>query len=421
MAMKSSPYAVIAALILGALTPGQAQAQGDQCGVERSLRERPLDELTWRRLNRIYELAGEENYDTAHEELVRMQERASGAYLDAIISQALGQVRWARGEFEAALESFELAISLDALPDQAHFSLLYQVAQLYFMEDRYRDALNSLESWFCNTPPSEVKAAAWYLEASIHARMANWPGVVTAIDHAIETGEEPQEHWYQLKLSADFELDDMPRAAETLDTMIGNWPDRKTYWLQLSNVHIRLGNGDTALSMAALAYRKGLFDEQSDYLFLSTLYALEDVPLKAAGVIQEGIEAAIVEPTAAHWTMAGDAWYAAAELEKALAAFEHAGRAALNGDIDLRRGYILIGLERWEEARKALTAAIEKGGIDNRELGEAHLMVGIGEFNLGNFDRAAAAWGRAGRFETIQGSARQWLNHLREERARQAP
>ena len=98
----------------------------------------------------------------------------------------------------------------------------------------------------------------------------------------------------------------------------------------------------------------------------------------------------------------------------------HRIAAALDGEIDLRRGYILVDMERWEEAKEALTKAIDKGGFNDRKTGEAHLMVGMSEFNMGNYDAASAAWGRASRFEKTKKSAQQWMNHLREERARKA-
>ena len=91
--------------------------------------------------------------------------------------------------------------------------------------------------------------------------------------------------------------------------------------------------------------------------------------------------------------MIADAWYTSEEMEQALIAYEKAGAAALDGEIDLRRGYILIDMERWEDAKDALQKAIDKGGINERKVGDAHLMVGMAEFNLDNFDDASAAWG----------------------------
>jgi tetratricopeptide (TPR) repeat protein len=161
-------------------------------------------------------------------------------------------------------------------------------------------------------------------------------------------------------------------------------------------------------------------DKQSDITYLSSLYSNSNVHYKAAEVLEQGIRDGIVRPSKVHWTLVGDAWYAAEELEKSLAAFEEAGRLADDGLTDLRRGYILIDLERWPAALEALNRALEKGGLDERQSGEAYLLRGMSQFNLGDFDRASVDWGRAGRYEKSREAARQWQNHLEEERRRRA-
>jgi tetratricopeptide (TPR) repeat protein len=118
--------------------------------------------------------------------------------------------------------------------------------------------------------------------------------------------------------------------------------------------------------------------------------------------------------------MVAESWYSAEELEKSLLAFREAGLAASDGDIDLRRGFILVDLEDWQQALDALNAALEKGGLNDRRTGEAYLLRGMAQFSLGNFDAASADWGRASRYESTRGAARQWMNHLREERLRRA-
>ncbi len=401
---------------------GAALAQASQCGVEREIKIQPLDEPTWRRLNDMYEAVGEEMYAEAREEILWMMERARerDRYLRAILHQALAQIQWALEDYDASLKSFEEAVGLDALPDQTHFSLMYQISQLYYMKQRYRDALDRLELWFCKSPPEQIKPEAYVLKASIYSQFPDWPEVVKAVDIAIGMAEQPMESWYLLKLAAHYEMNDYPAAGRTLETMIPLWPNKKQYWTQLSNVHFKLEEDDQALSVMALAYRNGLLDTQADILYLANLYAFREVPLKSAQVMQGGLDGNIVEPSEKHWTMTGDSWYAAEELEEALAAYENAGKVALDGDIDLRRGYILIDLERWDEARTALRAAVDKGGISERKMGDAYLMIGMSEFNLGNFDQASTAWGRASRYPRAKAAAEQWMNHLREERARRA-
>ncbi len=241
-----------------------------------------------------------------------------------------------------------------------------------------------------------------------------------AIETAIGMEDDPKESWYQLKLAAHFELEQFTEAASTLEIMITRWPDTKSYWLQLAQIYYKLGQEDRSLAVMAMAYRKNLLDKQSDITYLSSLYSNSDVPYKAAEVLEKGIRDGIVEPSKSHWTMVAETWYGAEELQKSLAAFSEAGKAAEDGDIDLRRGFILVDLEDWQQALAALDEALRKGGLNDRRTGEAYLLRGMAQFNLQNFDAASADWGRAARYEGTRDAARQWMNHLREERLRRA-
>jgi tetratricopeptide (TPR) repeat protein len=412
---------ILFTLLLAAAACGPAQAQSRNCGVEREPGTGTLDELTWKQLNAIFEDVGEERYDEAYADLQKLMGRAGrDQYLQAILNQALAQVEWARGNYEPALRYFETAVKLDKLPNETHFALMYQIAQLYFMQDRFDEALDRLDLWFCTVPPEKVTSAAYVLKASIYAQQDDFPNVLAAIDQAIAMDDDPKESWYQVKLAAHSELEQYPQAAETLEILISRWPDKKLYWTQLSQIYYKLKQDERALAVLALAYRKNLLDKQGDITYLSSLYSNADVPYKAAQVMEKGIRDGVVQATRTHWTLAADAWYAAEELERALAAYEEAGKAAETGEIDLRRGFILVDLERWPAALEALNLALQKGGLDDNRTGEAYLLRGMAQFNLGNLDSASADWGRAGRYERSRDAARQWMNHLQEERQRRA-
>lgn len=410
-----------ALLALVCLATTNAWAQAGKCGVERNVEARALDELTWKQLNRVYEDVGEENFESAFDDLQNMLRRAGkDSYLQAVLYQALAQVEWSRQNYDASLSHFEKAVELDTLPDQTHFALMYQIAQLYFMKDRFDEALAALDLWFCKVPADTVTSHAWVLKASINIQREDFRGALEAIETAIAMDDDPKESWYQVKLAAHFELEQFPEAAETLETMIERWPDKKSYWMQLSQIYYKLKREDRALAVIALANRKDMLDKEADILYLSSLYSNANVPYQAAEVLEEGIRDGLVEPSKSHWTMVAETWYNAEELEKSLAAFVEAGKAAVDGDIDLRRGFILVDLERWNEALEALNAALEKGGLGDRRTAEAHLLRGMANFNLDRFDAASTDWGRASRFEGTRDAARQWMNHLREERLRRS-
>lgn len=420
LAASRSLLAIGAAVLL--LSSFEVNAQAAQCGQKREVAAKAMDEVTYKQLNEVYELVGAEQYNEAYNELRRLLDRAGkDTYLQAILYQALAQVEWSRNNFDPALQYFEKAVQLDTLPDQAHFALMYQIAQLYYMKERYDEALNRLDLWFCTAPKEKITSAAYVLKASINANKKDFAETLKAIETAISMDKDPKEQWYQLKLASHYELEQFPQAAATLELMIARWPDKKTYWTQLTQIYYKLKQDDKALSVLALAYRKNLLDTQSDIIFLSSLYSNANVPYKSAEVLQKGITSGVVEASDRHWALVADTWYAAEEMENALAAYEKAGTAARTGEIDLRRGYILVDMERWPPAKEALSAAISKGGLDERKTGEAYLLRGMTEFNLGNYDAASADWGKASRYPKARDAAQQWMNHLEEERRRRAP
>ncbi len=116
--------------------------------------------------------------------------------------------------------------------------------------------------------------------------------------------------------------------------MVQNWPDKKNYWVQLSQIYYKLKKENEALSVLALAYRRNMLDKQTDIMYLSSMYSNQDVPFKAASVLQKGMEDGIVESNKRNWTIVADAWFTAEEMENALIAYEKAGQASDDGEID---------------------------------------------------------------------------------------
>ena len=130
---------VILSIALMAVAGSTVFAQVSECSKKRQVGTHALDEYTWNQLNKVYEEIGEKHYDGAYDQLQKMLARSGkDNYLQSILNQALAQVEWLRENYDPALKYFEKAVELDALPDQAHFALMYQIAQLYFMqEDSY--------------------------------------------------------------------------------------------------------------------------------------------------------------------------------------------------------------------------------------------------------------------------------------------
>ncbi len=405
---------IIAVVFL--LTFGGPVSAAEQCQIERDVQAGAFTEGDVKKLNKIYENIGDEKYNEAAIDLTKMLDGARTNFLKATINQALAQVEWARERYPQALKNFEAAVNLDALPNHAHYALMYQISQLYYMNKRFGEALQKLDLWFCAVPKESITPLAYVLKSSINLARENYREALLAIDQAIDLSDKPKENWYQVKLASHFELQQFPEAAKTLETMITKWPEKKVYWTQLSSIYVKLKQDRRALSVLALAYKNGLLKKKSDITQLVSLYQYLDVPYSAAVILDKAIKEGLVERREKTLTQLGDIWYQAAEIDKSLAAFGAAGKLSDNGKIDLRRGYLLADKENWPETSEALASALKKGGLKESQQGEAWLLKGMADFNSKSYTAARKSFGEATRFPKTRNAAQQWITHMAEQR-----
>ncbi|MFO7762626.1 MAG: tetratricopeptide repeat protein [Wenzhouxiangellaceae bacterium] len=418
----AAPFALaISFALTGRVALGQTGAETMDCGEEREVEPGLMTESTYNRMNEAFEMIGEENFDDALEELRNLREGRLSDFEKASIEQALGFIMAQRENYEAAIEHFSEAVRLNQLPNQTHFEMILQIAQLYNAIEDYDSALEQLDFWFCISNEEDKKVAeVWVLKASLHVQQDEYREGLEAIDQAIEIAEDPRESWYRLKLGMLLELEDYRPAVAVAKTLIEIDPDRKDYWSQLSGIYMELDDNENAMATLHLAYRRGLLETGSEYTQLAGLLQQMDAPRLAAEVMEEGLEKGYIEPTANNWEMTAGAWYQAREMERSLTAYEQAGEKSDSGKIDFQRASIMTAEENWEGALEAANRALDKGDLTDSQEGNAHLLVGMAHFNMNNLDRAEEAFNRASNYGTLQSAAREWLNHIEETRQRLA-
>lgn len=425
--MKMNRFAALMlpfGLLLSAASPfahAQAGSETLACGEEREVEPGLLTESTYNRMNEAFEMIGEEEYDAAYAELDNLRNSRMSDFEKAQVEQAMGFITAQREQYPAAISHFSEAVRLNQMPNQTHFEMILQIAQLYNALQRYDEALEQLEYWFCvSTEDAKKVAEVWVLKASLHVQKEEFREGVEAINQAIEIAEDPKESWYRLKLGLLLELEDYRDAAGVAKILVEISPDKKEYWSQLSGIYMELNENENAMATLRLAYRRGLLDKGSDYTQLAGLLQQMEAPRLAAEVMQEGLRRGFVEATANNWEMTAGAWYQARELGQALEAYQQAGALSDSGRIDFQRASIMTADENWEGALSAARRALEKGDLTNSQEGNAELLVGMAQFNLGNLDEAEQAFNRAANYGTLQTAAREWLNHIAQTRQRLA-
>lgn len=386
---------------------------GGDSGYDREVSPGTMSEQLYRRLETVHDLISEEKYGEAEERARDLVGRARSEYEEAVAVQTYGHILAAQEKYPQAIRQFQRAIELNALPNPTHFGMMYNVAQLLISTEEYEDGLRWLNRYFDQVPEKNIDLNAYVLAASANAELNNHRTAIDYIEIALERSEKPKESWYQLLLAMHLELKDYATAAKVLERVIKLWPEKKQYWTQLSSIYLQLNQDKKALSVLELARTRDLLEKESEWKQLVQLYLFLEIPFKGAKAMQEGMERGIVEQDKDNLELLGNAWYSARELDRAIDAFERAGRLAVNGKIDMRRAYMLIDKEDWSEARNALNEALEKGGIDNP--GNAYVLLGMSNYELGNVDAAKSAFRQAMNYDDSRSAASQWLRHMEEE------
>lgn len=411
----------VLSLSIAGTSSAQTGAETVACGQQRDVEPGLMTESTYERMSEAFEKIEQEEFSAALEALRALRENRLSDFEKASVAQALGFVMAQREDYEAAIEHFSEAVRLNQLPNQTHFEMILQIARLHNAIEQYDRALEQLDFWFCiSTEDARKVAEVWVLKASLHARKEAYREGLDAIDRAIEIADEPRESWYRLKLGMLLELEDYRRAVAVAKLLVEMAPDRKEYWSQLSGIYMELDEPGNAMAALQLAHRRGLLDRESEYTRLAGLLQQMEAPRLAAEVMQEGLAEGHVEPTAGNWEVTAGAWYQARELDRALDAYEEAGKRSDSGRIDFQRASIMTAEENWEGVLSAAERALDKGGLDRSQEGNAHLLIGMAHFNLNDLDRAEEAFNRASNYGTLASAAIEWLNHVEQTRQRRA-
>lgn len=370
-----------------------------------------LSEGTYRQLERIHDLIAKNKNGEALEKANALAGRTSSDYEKAVLQQTIAFIYVSQNNYKGAINAFESALKLDALPQQPYEQMMFNLAQLYYQDGQSEKAIKWLEQYFAEakgTPPAD----AHILLASIYAERKQFREALGQVDQALAKVKEPKESWLQLKLALHYELKQFPQCAEVLLRLINLVPEKEDYWKQLSSVYFEIKQDKESLAVLALAERQGFIDTESEFRNLANIYLLMEIPYKAAGVLQRGLDKKALKADEKTLTLLGDAWTMAREYSKAEPILKQAAQISSTGENFFRLGQIYIEDEKWKDAIEVLEKAQAKGGL--KRPGDVAFLIGVAAFQSGDRNRAVASFQRAVGFDESRNNATQWLAHVRQ-------
>ena len=397
----------------GGPSPQQLQAQQRACEARKPPRKSrgTISESTYKRMERIIDSIGKGEYAESEKKLIELNERARGDYEKAIILQTLGFVYASQSKEAQAIKTFEAALATNALPQQVHEGMMFNIAQLYIADDNWDKGMAQLNAYLaesCNPTPD-----AHILLASVHAEKKRWRDALKQVDLALAKSKTAKEQWLQLKLALHYELKEYPKCAEVLVYLVAMVPTKEDYWKQLSGILFEIRKDPDALAVLALAERRGYINEEKEYRNLANMYMYMQIPMKAGLLLQRGVDQKQVEANEKNLESLANAWMAARENDRAEVVLKKAAALSGKGEMYKHLGYIYIERMEWAAALDAFDKALKKGGL--KEAGDVYLLVAQSAIELKQWKRAEDAIRSAMQQQKTAKMATEWLSHLQRE------
>ena len=85
-----------------------------------------------------------------------------------------------------------------------------------------------------------------------------------------------------------------------------------------------------------------------------------------------------------------------------------------SGELYAQLGQMYLNMDKWKQAVAASQQALEKGGLRNE--GMSHLVIGLAQFNVGEYNEALNQLAKAQEYDGSRGMAQQWSKFVEGER-----
>lgn len=383
---------------------------------QRKTRKTPaLREKTYKTLSEAQEKAEANKNAEAIAILDKLQNSGTlNSYEAAMMWKFYAFIYYSQEKYDDAIRSYEKLLQQDALPEALETEALYNLSQLYFVKEDYGNAIKQLKAWFKLVPTPTPRA--YILLGQAYYQKEEYDAAIDPITKAIgmreSAGKVPEETWYLLLRAIYFEKNNFAATARVLEKLVSHYP-KKDYWLQLSGIYGELKQEKNQLAAMEIAYRQNMLTEEKEWLSLAQLFLYNDVPYKAAKVLETGMKKGIIKEDKDNLKLLSYAWSASQEAKKALPVLIKAAQSSDTGELDVRLGQTYFQLDEFDKAVKSFRQGIKKGELDHVD--NAYLLLGLSLYNMEQFEDAQYAFKEAAKYKDSKTAANQWLNFIDKE------
>lgn len=382
-----------------------------------------MRDRVYSQLARAQKLADEGDKISGFDVLDEVKDRIDSlnSYERAMLWNFYGFMYYGNDDTASAIFSFENVVREEAIPESLYLSTLYSLSQLAMQQNNYAQALIYLNQWQASNS-KKLTSGQHLLFAQVFYQDKQYSSCISHIDEAIDLAasknETPAENWLILQRAAYYELEQPKQVVKVIEQLV-RYYNKPEYWVQLSGMYGEIGEEKKQLAVMEAAWQNNFITKPNDIITLVQLYLFHNVPYKAASLLNDAIDKGLVTAQEKYFNLLAQAYLMAKEDEKAIPVLQQAADIAETGIFDAQLAQAYLNTEHWQLAQQSAKKALSRGGLV--ATGNMHLVIGMAQFNLQNYDQALTALTDAIKFSETEKVAKQWFTYVEKEKHQQIP
>ncbi|MCF2946889.1 hypothetical protein L0668_02140 [Paraglaciecola aquimarina] len=327
----------------------------------------------------------------------------------AFTDNFIGKLLAGSGKGKESLEYFEKAVNSKQLNDSEQVVGIKLIADLNLQEGEYKEALKWYKEWL--TVTCKESYDVYFRMANAYYQTQQYAEIIDPINKAIASAEKPNKTAYALKMTSYYNRKMYKETIAVQEEAVRIFPDDKNLWTQLGMFYMLVENHQKALSTFELAYNQGFITKPAEIKALSQLYTMNDVPIKAATVLEKHVKSGFVKKDERILTAIASSYQQAKEFKESADYYGQAADLASDPGLYFKQGNMLYIAERPNEALKALQKALDEGA-DNK--GRIHMVMMEANFYQGRYKQAYEHIQEAKKDKSTRRNARSWESFIKE-------
>ncbi|TJY60051.1 tetratricopeptide repeat protein [Sinimarinibacterium sp. CAU 1509] len=411
--LRSVLFKTLAVLVLGCLSLN-AHAEDKEKPVK------PPTKLTQTLSQKVYKQleAAQQAFDAKQyqQALDLMQGMQSGYakfndYEKATYWNFMAAVYYAMDNTPKAIESYKQVLKQENLPEAMRSTTLFALAQLHFVTEDYKTAIQILGEWFKQAqdpqPDAYMLLAQAYYQTGDYSKTEK--AVLAGLKKAKERQVQPKENWLALLRAAYYELGNYPRAAKVLELLVAYYP-KETYWLQLSGMYGLMGDQKQQLATLHAAYQGGMVSKPQDQLNLARLYLAQEAPYPAVELLTKAFKQKVIEPDVENLQLYAQALSMAKEYDQQIPVLKKLAETSGQSKHYVYLGQAYNETGDYAQATEAFEHALKADDIDDK--GSIRMQLGTAQYNAGKLAQARSTFISAASDPDVAEQANTWVSFV---------